>query len=165
MVRAEALREPERGGDRRTEQRAALQTWLAANAGRIRIQATPEGGEYERGMRNWVRGGRVAEDKPGWRGRGERSMQDLLPVLEQLLEDGESVVLLVDDRPARALLIQAARLGGVDVDMMATESFLAMLEQDYGVVVAKDAWNAISLAAGAKVPAAPVPDPVYVRRR
>lgn len=46
---------------------------------------------------------------------------------------------------------------------MATETFLAWLEQDYGVVESATAWQAIRLAAGGNEPAVPVHDPVHVR--
>lgn len=79
---------------------------------------------------------------------------------------GEAVVLLVDDRAARALPVQAARDEGLDADLMATETFLAWLEQDYGVVESATAWQAIRLAAGGNepaAPAAPVSDPIHIR--
>lgn len=164
MVMQEALRDPEPGGDWRAGQRAVLQGWFKSNAHRIRVQPTPEGRDYEREMRNWVRGGKVLADRPSWRNRGERSIQDLLPILGQMVAAGEALVLLVDDRPARALLLQEARTGGVETDLMATETFLVLLEEDFGVANARNAWVAIHHAAGGRQPEAPVADPVYVRK-
>jgi hypothetical protein len=164
MVRHEALRDPDPDHDQRATQRATLSAWFIANANRIRIQPTPEGDDYAREMRNWERGGRLPADKPSWRNRGERSILDLLPVVGKILEDGEAVVLLIDDRAARAVLIQAAQLGDLEADIMATESFLAMLDQDLGIVEARSAWLTIQLAAGGKQPQAPTRDPVYLRK-
>lgn len=164
MVRQEALRDPELGDDWRAGQRVVLQEWFRDNAHRIRVQPTPEGRDYEREMRNWVRGGRVPADRPSWRNRGERSIQDLLPIVGQIVAAGEALVLLVDDRPARALLIQEARTGGVEADLMATETFLVLLEKDYGVANARHAWVAIHHAAGGRQPEAPIEDSVYVRK-
>ncbi len=70
----------------------------------------------------------------------------------------------MDDRAARALLINEARISGLEADLMATETFLVLLEEDYGVAHARDVWLAIHLAAGGKTPEAPVADPVYVRK-
>lgn len=64
MVRHEALRDPDPGDDQ-SEQRQTLRQWFADNAGRIRIQQTPEGQDYERQMRNWIRGGSRPTSHPG----------------------------------------------------------------------------------------------------
>ena len=163
MVMQEALRDPDRGDDWRAGQRAVLRDWFDDNAQRIRVQPTPEGRDYDREMRNWVRGGSVPADRPSWRNRGERSIQDLLPILGQMVAAGEALILLVDDRSARALLLQEARTNGVETDLMATETFLVLIEQDYGVAKARDAWVAIQHAAGGRQPEAPLHDPVHVR--
>lgn len=128
------------------------------------MQPTPEGRDYERETRNWVCGGRVLADRPSWRNRGERSIQDLLPIVGQMVAAGEALVLLVDDQPARALLLQEAHTGGIETDLMATETFLDLIEEDYGVANARDAWVAIHHAAGGRQPEAPVADPVYVHQ-
>ncbi|WP_158933201.1 hypothetical protein [Acidisphaera sp. S103] len=164
MVRHEALRDPDPGDDHRVEQRRILHKWFAENGNRICIQPTPGGQDYEREMRNRVRGGQVPADKPSWRNRGERSIQDLLPIVSRIAAEGESVVLLVDDRTARSLVIQAARMEEVEADLMATETLLEWLEQDYGVADTQRAWATISIAAGDKQPDAPALDPVYVRK-
>ena len=164
MVRHEAFRDPGPGDDQRTEQREALRAWFADNSNRIGIQPTPEGRDYEREMRNWVRGGKVLEDKPSWRNRGERSIRDVMSVVSQIVAEGETVVLLVDDRSARALVIQEARMEGVEADLMATETFLTLIERDYGIADACDAWMQIGVAAGGRQPNAPMRDPVYIRK-
>lgn len=163
MVMQEALRDPEPGDDGLAEQRAVLREWFGNNAHRIRVQPTPEGRDYEREMRNWARGGRVPADRPSWRNQGERSMEDLLSIVAEIVAAGEALMLLVDDRAARALFIQKARMAGVETDLMATETFLVLLEEDYGVANARDVWVAIHHAAGGKQPEAPERDPVYVR--
>ena len=164
MVRHEALRDPDPGDGQRAAQRQTLRGWFADNANRIGVQPTPEGQDYEREMRNWVRGGRVPADKPSWRNRGERSIRDLLPIVSQIVAEGECVVLLTDDRSARSLVIQAARMQEGETDLMATETFLEWLSRDYGIVDTRRAWVAIKAAAGGKQPDAPTHDPVYVRK-
>lgn len=165
LVRQEALRDPDPGGDFRAGQRQDLREWFEENTGRIKVQPAPEGQDYEREVRNWVRGGRVLTDKPSWRNRGERSIADVLSIAEQVVATGEAVVLLVDDRSARAMLVRAIQAKELDADIMATETFLAFLEQDFGLAEASTAWQAIRLAAGGGEPATFVGDPIYVRRR
>lgn len=165
MVRHEALRDPEPGDDQRKGHRQALQAWFAENAHRIRIETTTEGQDYERAMRNWARAGQVPEDAPPWADRGERSLRQALAVAGSLIATGEAVILLVDDRAARALLTQAAQTEGLDADLMATETFLALLERDFGVVEAGTAWQAIRIAASGNEPSLPRPDPVLIRAR
>jgi hypothetical protein len=164
MVMQEALRDPEPGGDWRADQRAVLRQWSADHVARLRIMETAEGQDYAREMRNWVRGGSEPADRPAWRNRGERSIQDVLVAVSGMVAAGETVILLVDDRAARALLINEARLAGVETDLMATETFLVLLEESYGVAKARDIWLAIHHAAGGKTPGAPAADPVYVRK-
>jgi hypothetical protein len=163
MVREEAMREPEPGADRRMGQRKALRDWFATNANRIRIQPTPQGADYQREMRNWVGAGRVAADKPSWRNRGEASIADLVPLAAEIVQFGEALVFLVDDRAARAVLVAAAQINAIDADIMGTQSFLAMLEQDFHVIEAGTAWQAIRIAADGDVPVPYDPDPIIVR--
>ncbi len=165
MVRIEALRDPDPGDDQRAQQRRALCEWFHENRHRIRVQSTPEGRDYEREMRNWSRGGSVPDDKPSWRNRGERSMAEILPAAAAVIGQGEAVVLLVDDRAARSMLIAAIQFEGLDADIMATETFLALLESDYGLIETSTAWQAIRSAADGEVPAPYDPDPVHVRSR
>ncbi len=102
MVREEAVRDPGPGADQRVGQRAALRGWFDANANRIQILPTPPGADYQREMRNWVGAGSVPADKPSWRNRGEASIAELLPLAPAVVKAGEGLVLLVDDRAARA---------------------------------------------------------------
>jgi hypothetical protein len=163
MVRAEALRDPEPGADQRRDQRAALKEWFTENGNRIRIQQTREGADYQREMRNWDRGGRVAADKPSWRNRGEASLSELIPIAANLVASGETLVLLVDDRAARAMLLAAIQTHALNADIMATQTFIAILERDFGLVVAGNAWQTIRLAADGDVPVPYNPDPIVVR--
>ncbi len=87
-----------------------------------------------------------------------------MPIVSRIVAEGESVVLLVDDRAARSLVIQAARMEEVEADLMATETLLEWLEQDYGVADTQRAWATIRIAAGDKHSDAPALDPVYVRK-
>jgi hypothetical protein len=164
MVRTEALRTPNQGDDRRTEQRATLEAWFSRNAGRIHIQPTRLGEDHARNMRNWVGGGGRPEDRPVSRNLGELTIAALLPIVNQSIGAGEALMLMVDDRAARALLAQAAQTEGLDADIMATETFLRYIAEDFGQMKAATAWQAISLASGGRHPESPRTDPVLIRK-
>ena len=163
MVREEALRDPDAGADQRKEQRAALREWFADNANRIRIQPTQQGADYQREMRNWISAGRPPEDKPSWRNRGEISVSEIIPLTASVVSDGETLILLVDDKAARSLLLNAVEVSGLNADIMATQTFLAILERDFGLIKAGTAWQAVTLAADGDVPVPYMSDPIVVR--
>jgi hypothetical protein len=168
MVQMEATREPDPGDDQRRAQRKLLKEWLAGNSNRIRIMDTDTGTEYRNAMANWVAGGRMPETKPCWKGRGEQSLFDILSVAESVVEESEAVVLLVDDKRARAVLRLTE---GLNLDIMTTETFVRMAEQEFGVTNATEIWPVIRMAAGtnehgkSRIPDAPLEDPIYVRNR
>jgi hypothetical protein len=161
MVRDEAVRVPDREDDQRHVHRSELGTWFERNKQRIHVQATDEGEQYREAMENWLALGSPVERKPRSRGRGERSVLQVLDGVEKLIADGEAVLAIVDDRKARAAI---KLLTEVDIDLLATESFLVMLAEDYQVKEAETAWFAINLACGGKAPSAPDEDPVHIHR-
>jgi hypothetical protein len=160
MVREEATRAPDPGGDHRARQRKVIADWFERNAARLHIQETEEGAEYRKAMEAWrlVPGAPLAL-KPAWKGRGERSILEVLDGVERMAERGEAVFAIVDDRKARAAI---RALEGVDIDLMATETFLFWLATRFEVKAASTAWEAIKLAAGGSAPDAPEEDPVHV---
>ena len=164
MVRAELVREPDASDDPRRAQRGVLRTWFDANVHRIKIKSTQEGEDYEREMRNWLRGGRVPADKPSWRHRGERSMAEVLPAALDLTTAGHAVVILIDDRAGRALLVAAAQIATLDADIMGTETFISLLREDFNIAETRTAWQAIQIASHGTMPVATMLDPVYVRK-
>ncbi len=167
MVAIEATRDPDPDDDRRTEQRKLLADWLADNRHRIRVMETAVGREYEKAMTNWRMGGSVPDLKPSWKGRGDYSLLDVLTVAETVVEDSEAVVLLVDDRRARAALRQTENL---NLDILSTRAFIDILETEFGIESASDIWTIIEIGAGvnehgkSKVPDPLLEDPLYVRK-
>ena len=167
MVAIEATRDPDPDDDRRTEQRKLLADWLADNSHRIRVMETAVGREYEKAMTNWRMGGSVPDLKPSWKGRGDYSLLDVLTVAETVVEDSEAVVLLVDDRRARAALRQTENL---NLDILSTRAFIDILETEFGIENASDIWTIIEIGAGvnehgkSKVPDPLLEDPLYVRK-
>ncbi|MBB3966804.1 hypothetical protein [Rhizobium metallidurans] len=167
MVAIEATRDPDPDDDPRTEQRKLLAAWFGDNRHRVKVMETAVGREYEKAMTNWRMGGGTPDLKPSWTGRGDYSLLDVLAAAETVVEDSETVVLLVDDRRARAALRQTENL---NLDILSTRSFIAMLETEFGVENATDIWTIIEIAAGvneqgkSKVPDPLPEDPLYVRK-
>jgi len=161
MVKAEAMRAPEPGDDQRLEHRATIADWFRRNENRIHIVDTHEGVEYAKAMQAWVLAGSKPELKPSGKGRGEKSVLQVLDVVETVLADGEAAVVLVDDNKARiAIQLENA----FDIDLMGTESFITWMHEKFKVAGAENAWAAIRIAAGGHAPVTTDPDPVYMRK-
>jgi hypothetical protein len=160
MVKQEAVRDPDLGDDRRLLHRAVLKEWFARNANRIHVKATREGEEYAKAMENWELAGSKPELKPSWKGRGERSVLQVLEVVESVLKDGEAVVVLVDDNKAR-IAIQLEN--EFDIDLMGTESFITWMHDKFRMPNSENAWAAIKIAAGNNVPKTRDDDPIHWR--
>lgn len=159
MVREETVREPGPGSDQRPAHRAAIQRWFKRNEHRIRIQTTDAGDEYRKAMEAWELIGRRPDLKPSWKGRGDASILQALDAAAKSVDHGEAVVAIVDDKQLRAALRISNK---VDIDLMATESFVAWMAGKFGIREADTAWEAITVAAGGKAPPAPEEDPVYI---
>lgn len=161
MVLEEAMREPSPDADQRDRHRADLSAWLGRNRRRIHVQPTEEGEEYRKAMQNWAGAGSPPATRPSWRARGERSILQVLDAVERLVADGEAVLAIVDDRKVRAAI---RALADVDIDILATESFLTLLAEEYDLEEAATAWMAIRIASGETAPDAPEEDPVHIHR-
>jgi hypothetical protein len=161
MVREEALRDPDADADQREAHRRDIATWFERNKHRIHVLKTDEGEEYRKAMENWKRAGSSPETKPSWKGRGERSLLQVLDGVEKLVAESEVVLAIVDDRKARAAI---KVLMDVDIDLMATESYIYWLAKRFHVKEAETAWTAIKIAAAGTAPNAPDEDPVHIYR-
>jgi len=75
----------------------------------------------------------------------------------------EALVLLVDDRAARAVFVAAVQTNILAADIMGTQTFLAMLERDFHIIEAGTAWQAVNIAADGDIPIPYNPDPIIVR--
>jgi hypothetical protein len=161
MVKAEATRTPDPGGDQRLQHRAILTEWFQRNSNRINIVKTHEGEEYSKAMQTWELAGSMPELKPSWKGRGEKSVLQVLDVVERVLEDGEAAVVLVDDNKAR-IAIQLEN--EFDIDLMGTESFITWMHEKFKGPKSENAWAAFKIAAGGNVPEPREDDPIYMRK-
>ncbi|PYE46278.1 hypothetical protein DFI02_101418 [Rhizobium sp. PP-F2F-G20b] len=168
MVEIEATRDPDPGDDQRTVQRRTIAEWFDENRHRISVIETAVGREYSKAMTNWKMGGGNPDLKPDWADRGDYSLFDILKVAETFVEDSDAVVLLVDDRRARAALRQNEDL---NLDILSTRAFISMLEHELGIENADDLWQIIEIGAGvnehgkSRVPDPLPDDPIYVRKR
>jgi hypothetical protein len=160
MLKQEAVRDPDPGDDQRLQHRAVLKEWFSRNANRIHIKTTREGEEYVKAMENWRLAGSRPELKPLCKGRGERSVLQVLEVVESVLEDGEAAVVLVDDIKAR-IAIQLEN--EFDIDLMGTESFITWMHDKFKMPNSENAWAAIRIAAGNNVPETRDDDPIHLR--
>ncbi|WP_076861775.1 hypothetical protein [Bradyrhizobium mercantei] len=161
MVKAEATRAPDPGDDQRLEHRATISDWFKRNENRIHIVETHEGVEYAKAMETWILAGSKPELKPSWKGRGEKSILQVLDVVETLLADGEAAVVLIDDNKAR-IAIQLEN--EFDIDLMGTESFITWMHEKFKIADAQNAWAAIKIAAGGNAPVTNDADPIYLRK-
>ncbi len=167
MVRIEATRDPDPGDDPRRGQRRLIAEWFEANKHRISVMETEAGREYLKAMVNWTIGGSRPDLKPSWTGRGDVSLLNILSSAEKVVADNEAVVLLVDDRRARAALRQTE---GLNLDILSTRAYVSMLQEEFGVENAADIWKTIEMSAGvnehgaSKAPAHLHQDPIYVRK-
>lgn len=160
MVKQEAFRDPDEDDDRRKRHRREIADWFERNKHRIHEQPTDEGEEYRKAMEAWrLVPGMPKELKPLWKNRGERSILDALDGIEKLVADGEAVIAIIDDKKARAAV---KALENVDVDLMATESYLEWMVRRFDVKNAATAWMAIKIAADEKVRDASEDDPVHI---
>jgi hypothetical protein len=112
-------------------------------------------------MEAWLLAGAPKELKPSWKGRGERSILQVLDGVEKLVAEGEAVIAIVDDRKARAAM---KALEDVDVDLMATETYLEWLVRRFGIREAATAWMTIMSATYKNAPRAPDEDPVHIHK-
>ena len=167
MVQIEATRDPDPGDDQRTDQRRTIAEWFDENRHRVSVIETAVGREYSKAMTNWTMGGSHPDLKPDWADRGDYSLFDILKAAETIVEDSEAVVLLVDDRRARAALRQSEDL---NLDILSTRAFIAMLEDEFGMENADDLWQIIEIGAGvnehgkSRVPDPLPEDPIYVSK-
>lgn len=148
MVKEEAVRAPDPGSDQRIGQRDILARWFADNADRIHEQPTIEGEEYRKAMTNWRDAGSKPESKPSWSNRGDRSILSAMTVIDDLIQEGEAIVAIMDDRKVRAAL----RVLELDMDMMSTETFVIWMSDTFGIKQADTAWQTIKLIMGDNVP-------------
>jgi hypothetical protein len=97
--------------------------------------------------------------KPAWKGRGERSILQVLDGVERLAAGADVVVAIIDDRKARAAV---KALEDIDIDLMATETYLEWLVRRFGIKEAATAWMTIMIAADGRMANAPDEDPVHI---
>lgn len=159
VVFEEATRDPGPDRDSRKESRNHIQSWYSANRHRLSVLPTAEGENYRREMELWRRAGMPPDLKPDWSDRGERSLLAAIKTLKSALEQGEEIIVIVDDRDARDA-ISAVR---ADIMMIGTRTFIRWMAEDYHIAAAETAWQAIRIATDNKADPGSDPDPVFIR--
>lgn len=148
MVREEALRDPDPGADQRNGHRDELRRWFEDNAERIHVQATQVGTEYRKAMKTWKLAGSPPDLKPSWANKGEASIIQALDGVEDVLAANEAVLVVVDDRRARAAL----RTLDQNLDLISTEVFVNWMAEGFRIPAAETAWQTVGLIMGTTIP-------------
>lgn len=159
VVFEEATRDPGAGSGPRKSARRYIAGWFESNKSRISVVRTQEGERYEREHELWRAAGMPPALRPAWRDRGEASLLEAVKTLKRVLETGEEIIVLVDDRDAR----DAVRAIRADIMMLGTRTFVRWMAEDFSMPGADSAWQAILLATDTKADPGEDSDPVYVR--
>ena len=124
-----------------------LAAWFEQNEQRIHVQTTVEGEKHRQAMQDWRALGSRSERKPKIGGRP--TLLQVLEGPEKFVLDGKPVLNIADDGIARdALKLVAIHYKHVDINLMTTESFLAMIAENYHVKDAEASWMHVKIACG-----------------
>ena len=159
MVLIEARRKSAPGGRVRNAAMSYFQRWFNQNKYRIKVVVTKEGQAYATAMKLWEMAGSPQEVKPNSSDYGEASILSKLRTIRKLVTEGETVIVVMDDRDGRA----AVKGLEMNVDLMLTRTFIAMMDEDYHVKVAATAWETLVQILGEELDYGEDNDPVYVR--
>jgi uncharacterized protein YheU (UPF0270 family) len=159
MVLVEARRGSPPGGRVRKAAKSYFEEWFRENKFRIKVVPTKEGQAYAKAMKLWEMAGSPDEDKPESSDYGEASILSKLRTIRNLLNEGETVIVVMDDRDGRA----AVKGLQSNVDLMGTRTFIAMMDEDYHIKEAATAWSALVLILREELDYGEDDDPVYVR--
>ncbi len=159
MVLIEARRAPRPGGRLRRSARANFENWFRRNTYRIRVVDTQVGRCFSIQLTLWDMAGRPEGMEPDTADLGEASILSQLKTLQAMISEGETVIVLMDDRAGRA----AVRAMPLNIDLMGTQTFIAWMAEDFGVREAETAWAALEMILGEEVDPGESDDPVYIR--
>jgi hypothetical protein len=159
MVLIEARRESAPGGRVRKAAMNYFESWFRQNKFRIKVVVTKEGQAYSKAMKLWEMAGRPEQDKPDSTDYGEASILGKLRTIRNLVDNSETVIVIMDDRDGRA----AVKGLNMNVDLMLTRTFIAMMDEDYHIKEAATAWSVLKLILLDELNHGVDDDPVYVR--
>lgn len=159
MVLVEARRQSPPGGRVRNAAQSYFQRWFSQNKYRIKVVVTKEGQAYAKAMKLWEMAGSPEEEKPDSSDYGEASILSKLRTIRKLVTEGETVIVVMDDRDGRA----AVKGLEMNVDLMLTRTFIAMMDEDYHIKEAATAWETLARILGNELDYGEDNDPVYVR--
>ena len=126
MVLEEARRPSPPGGRARNAARKNFEAWFKRNRYRIKLVETREGRAFAKAMKLWELAGRPEEARPDASDYGEASILSKLRAIRAFLTQGESVIVVMDDRDGRA----AVKGLQMNVDLMGTRTFIALMDED-----------------------------------
>jgi hypothetical protein len=131
----------------------------ARPAPRIRVVDTQVGRRFSIQLKLWDMAGRPEGMEPDTADLGEASILSQLKTLTAMISEGETVIVLMDERAGRA----AVRAMPLNIDLMGTQTFIAWMAEDFGVREAETAWAALEMILGKELDPGESDDPVYIR--
>jgi hypothetical protein len=161
MVLIEARRPSPAGAGPRKGAKTNFEAWFRSNKHRIKIVTTDTGRDYSRSQRLWELAGRPDDLKPETSNLGEASILAKLKAIRAAIGEGETVIVIMDDRDGRA----AVKALPMDVDLMGVQTFIAWIAEGFGVKEAATAWLTLVAILGDELDHGEETDPVFVRNR
>jgi hypothetical protein len=159
MVLVEARKTPRPGASPRKAARASFEDWLSRNKHRITVVKTDVGADYENSLALWKAAGSPDSRAPRANDLGEASILNKLRVIRKLQGEGDSVIVVMDDRDGRSV-VQALRM---NVDLMGTRVFVELIAKDFHIKEAETCWFTLKAILGKELDDGDEDDPVYVR--
>jgi hypothetical protein len=159
MVLIEARQSSSPGGRVRKAARQYFEEWFRKNKYRIKVVVTREGKAYANALSLWEMAGSPEGQKPDSFDYGEASILSKLRAIRTFVDAGETVIVVMDDRDGRA----AVKGLNMNVDLMLTRTFIAMMDEDYHIKEAATAWITLSRILRDELDQGVDDDPVYVR--
>ena len=118
-----------------------FERWFSQNKFRIKVVVTKEGQAYAKPMRLWEMAGSPEQDKPESSDYGEASILSKLRTLRDLINADETVIVIMGDHNGWAALWGL----NINVDLMLTRTFIAMMYEDHHVEEAATASSTLKL--------------------
>ena len=159
MVLIEARKTPKPGASPRKAARANFGDWFSLNKHKITVVTTDVGEDYKNSLALWKDAGSPDGRAPRANDLGEASILNKLRVIRKLQAEGESVIVVMDDRDGRTA-VQALRM---NIDLMGTRVFVELIAKDFNVKEAETCWFTLKAILGRELDDGDEYDPVYVR--
>jgi hypothetical protein len=123
------------------------------------VVTTDVGADYNNSLALWAEAGSPDGRAPRANDLGEASILNKLRVIRKLQAEGDSVIVVMDDRDGRAA-VQALRMS---IDLMGTLVFVELIAKYFHIKEAETCWLTLKAILGKELDEGDEDDPVYVR--